>query len=593
MKKKIIFFIIVIIVVLILLVTQKNEIIKNIQRIAKRENETEIQELFSYIMYDNQDQNNIKVLIKINSYKGLEYIESPNGQIIECSGQKEIAMDYIVSKDQNYLFKVKQINEQEQVENLIVNDEYIENKILKVENLTEGTENITLKINRYMNLENYVTYYKFGEEGTWIQGEGTITINNNYFLDNNLINEDDTISTYIKICNSKNSNEIILKSQDYDVNLEWGIIQRIKKADLKDEDYYETTILGEKYIMHTYVYDEDQVWNSDMIFGNQDDVGNASKYAKNMVVVKINGDLTIEKGVTVTAYKTSYGGPKGMLIYCTGTLTNNGTISMTARGAYATGQNVYLWNNKNKNFEYIPALGAAGGNAINISAVNNGITRNGNNGNNGTQRATGGGGTGAGRVFWGNVRINAGGSGTSYSGGSGSGAADQDGGRSGAQNVTSGGGSSVGGAGGNGAARASNYSGYGVIAIGGTGNPSGGYANQIIGPVNYVKREGTGGLLIMYSENLINSGSITANGVSSSTAGRSNSNGRVDTGGASGGGSINIFYKDNYQNTGDITAIGGKAIYGEGGNAGGAGGNGSVSIGNIKTGIYESTYKNY
>ena len=41
-----------------------------------------------------------------------------------------------------------------------------------------------------------------------------------------------------------------------------------------------------------------------------------------------------------------YGGPKGMFIYCTGTITNNGTIDMTARGAKAVGQNVYLWKNR-------------------------------------------------------------------------------------------------------------------------------------------------------------------------------------------------------------------------------------------------------
>ena len=45
-----------------------------------------------------------------------------------------------------------------------------------------------------------------------------------------------------------------------------------------------------------------------------------------------------------------------MMIYCTGTLTNNGTISMTARGAKASGQNVYLWQNLNGEYEYIPAV---------------------------------------------------------------------------------------------------------------------------------------------------------------------------------------------------------------------------------------------
>lgn len=82
-------------------------------------------------------------------------------------------------------------------------------------------------------------------------------------------------------------------------------------------------------------------------------------YARNMVILKVEGDLTINQGVTLTACKSDngYGGPKGMLIYCTGKLTNNGTISMTARGAKAEGEDVYLWKNANGTYEYVPAIG--------------------------------------------------------------------------------------------------------------------------------------------------------------------------------------------------------------------------------------------
>ncbi len=52
-----------------------------------------------------------------------------------------------------------------------------------------------------------------------------------------------------------------------------------------------------------------------------------------------------------------------MLLYVTGNLENNGTITMTARGAKAAGQNVYLWKNEAEvnSYEYVPAIGAAGG----------------------------------------------------------------------------------------------------------------------------------------------------------------------------------------------------------------------------------------
>ena len=95
--------------------------------------------------------------------------------------------------------------------------------------------------------------------------------------------------------------------------------------------------------------------------GNSNDVAigtEESQMAKNTVVLKVEGNLTINSGVTLTAVASSagYGGPKGMIVYCTETLTNNGTISMTARGAYAKGQNVYLYKKYDGTYEFIPAM---------------------------------------------------------------------------------------------------------------------------------------------------------------------------------------------------------------------------------------------
>lgn len=138
-----------------------------------------------------------------------------------------------------------------------------------------------------------------------------------------------------------------------------GLVQVIRKANIENEGYYKINIEDQSYTIHTYVYEGNQVWDS-MTFGDSNDVGASGKYAQNMVVVKVKGDLTINEGATITAYNTSYGGPKGMLLCVTGKLTNNGTISMTARGAYAEGQDVYLFRNSNKSYEYVPAIGGSG-----------------------------------------------------------------------------------------------------------------------------------------------------------------------------------------------------------------------------------------
>lgn len=107
-------------------------------------------------------------------------------------------------------------------------------------------------------------------------------------------------------------------------------------------------------------------------------------------MLKVNGDLTVKKGVTLTSVKSTkgYGGPKGMIVYCTGSLTNDGDISMTGRGGYAEGENVYLYKNSNGSYEFVPAIGADGGNGA--SANTNGVYL-GKKGEDAIGRATGGG----------------------------------------------------------------------------------------------------------------------------------------------------------------------------------------------------------
>ena len=96
-------------------------------------------------------------------------------------------------------------------------------------------------------------------------------------------------------------------------------------------------------------------------------------------------------------------------------------------------------------------------------------------------------------------------------------------------------------------------------------------------------QNGTGGLLVIYANNINNTGSIQANGKNGGF-----SAGAV-SGGSSGGGSINIFYKNAINQKGTIESNGGEKV----GTTGSKGGNGSISIGNISTGSYVSTFKNY
>lgn len=312
-------------------------------------------------------------------------------------------------------------------------------------------------------------------------------------------------------------------------------------------------------------------------FGRNVDVATNSTNAQNTVILKVNGNLIIKEGVTLTSVVSSqgYGGPKGMIVYCSERLTNNGTISMTQRGAKAEGQNVYLWKNIGESYEYINKIGAAGGAGYELRTKNSNAT--GSKGLNGSLRGTGGGGAG-GAIngdSTGYTIVIRGGNGTSYSGGTGSGAINCNNktytrGRAADDN---------GGTGGMGRAYRSETTWRAREAAGGVGNPGGiggrntsGSKDNSGNDISLKGNNGTGGLLIIWTSIFENNGLISSTGTDSVTV-----PGTV-AGGASGGGSINIFY-EKLQNRGEFNVSGGKSV-----SSGGAGGAGTVTMGRIENG---------
>ena len=326
---------------------------------------------------------------------------------------------------------------------------------------------------------------------------------------------------------------------------------------------------SETYPVRVFSFEENEVWSTNQTFGEASDVGTISTNATRMVVVKVNGDLTINSGVTVTAFGNQFGGPRGMLLYVTGTLTNNGIISMTARGAKSPGQNVFLYRNQDGTNEFVPAIGATGG-AI-FTGAN--IDGHGPDGSRASGRQTAGGGSGGRHCPNATCTSGGGATGTSYSGGSGGGGLSR---RDSAGSAGSG--IANGGAGGFGSSFQSPS--FGKAGAGGAGNPGGansaasGNAACTASP----GANGTGGLLIIFANRLINdvSGRISSEG---SNGGNAISNAQNSAcwgagGGGSGGGSINLFYKA-LLTEGTISVIGG--VGGSSNLRGGAGGNGTVT----------------
>ena len=337
-------------------------------------------------------------------------------------------------------------------------------------------------------------------------------------------------------------------------------------------------------------------------FGNKDtDVAKMNscdrlEEAKNAVVLKVNGNLTINENNILTSCKSDsgHGGPKGLFIYCTGTLTNNGEVSMTARGAMAAGEDIYLWKNTNETYEIIPATGAR---RLDSNIPSTGV-KEGAQGNNGAGRGTGSGGQGGymtnGNNGSSNSYIGASTSGTSYAGGNGTGGLVRCNAGAIDETYTRAYANHCGSMGGNGHAydvgNTYYFAGAGAGIVGGTS----GYCRLGTENTDSKGHNGTGGLLVVYADNFNNQGTISSNGSNGAGAWCSlpgDYKGAVG-GGGSGGGSINIFYKT-LTNSGTITANGGS-----GGDVqsctngnmgyinGGAGGNGSVTLGNVSTGNF-------
>lgn len=419
----------IIIMLTILMITYiaiNSQLIKDILGIKiKQENEEiKVLPLFSYVVYDNQDQENIKVLISINSENGIEYIEKPDGSKIFGNEKKQMKIDYIAKKEEENIFKIKEKEKNEQEKILYIDNAAIKESTIGINVVTDKKGYEVIELNNKIELEGYEILYKIGlgENSHWMSGT-KFSIVDYDLIQNGLINDDNTVTISMKAENEKLGNKVIY-NENIPINSEVNTIAKSIKSEsllnaIKENDFingkYEIIVNDETYNTKVYNFNEDINITADTVFGIEEDVGTKNDYAQNMIVLKINGDLTIDEGTTLTTYasKDGYGGPKGMMIYCSGTLTNNGTISMTARGAYAEGQNVYLWKNTNSSYEYIPAVGANGGEKVPTRA-------NGNIGNSGTNRQTGGGGSGSCYSEYGTS--GAGSQGTSYSGGTGGGA---------------------------------------------------------------------------------------------------------------------------------------------------------------------------
>lgn len=508
----------------------------------------------SYIIYDNQDDNKVKLLATIKTQNPIEYIEKEDSVKIYGDNKNEMSIDYTLAKDQETTIKIKEQGKPEVTKTIKADYDVIEETALKLENeySIDGYKRINIsKVDGFYDEYNSITY-QIGKNGTWYNYTQKLSVIDYDVIENGLDNiGEDTVTIRAKLKNPTNSNTLIVeKTFDLievattDIVTSESLIKAVEG--INQTGTYNITVQDQTYTTRVYCFNESLDLAANTSFGTEKDVSTGGA-SKNMIIVKVNGDLTNSAYLTSYASKNGYGGPKGMFIYCTGDITNDGTISMTARGARAPGQNIYLWKNEDESYEYVPAIGAGGGASV---YAFEGYTA-GKNGSTGTNRRTGGGASGSARSPYRSCGCHsgAGSAGTSYSGGCGGGGLNS-GGTFGswmpAIYATA--------AEGNGGTGGTSGTATHVTGVGGVGNPGGATASK--------GNNGTGGLLIIYGNNITNTKNITSQGTNNVSSNAS--------GGGSGGGSINIFHTGEYANTGTVNA--------NGGSGGGTGGTGSITV---------------
>ena len=370
----------IILTVLAVFVINRTSIISKTKQAIQKEKKP----LFAYEIYNNQNENNIKALVTVNSEDGIEYIIMPNETKIDCYEKTLTVIDYVAAKNSEGTFKIKEKGKDEKAETIKLDDQTIHDNGLALDETDQsGYKEFTIE-NKLQSLkEKFTNYsYKIGENGEWRQvnnvQNGTYKLSELDYdlMQKELLNSDKTLNVYTKMSDNIGNTLTIKKNYNVDITEDEttasseSLLKAVEEYN-KGNGKYTVTVSDQTYNLKMYNIQGNLKIGSNVIatMGNESDVAQGTEeaqMAKNMVVLKVNGDLTIKEGAKLTSYasKDGYGGTKGMLVYCTGTITNNGEISMTARGAYAEGQNVYLWKNTDGNYEYVPKIGAIGAESV-------------------------------------------------------------------------------------------------------------------------------------------------------------------------------------------------------------------------------------
>lgn len=169
-------------IILLRVAISNNQLNNNLKKEIKQENEQQRPTL-SFIAYDNQDEQNIKGLISVDSINAIDYIEFSDGIKVYGNGKNKIKKDVQLEKNKEYNVKISS-NGVEKIEKITVDDSYLEKMISfkEIEIPQGGDKEIEIQDNRGIN--GMTTWYKIGKNSNnWNMYNGKILLDQDYYID--------------------------------------------------------------------------------------------------------------------------------------------------------------------------------------------------------------------------------------------------------------------------------------------------------------------------------------------------------------------------------------------------------------------------
>ena len=171
-------------------------------------------ELLSYVVYDNQDKQNIKILATVNAPNGIEYIKDDTGNIVYGNGKTYLYLDYTIKENVEKNIKIKEKGKSEISKTIIINDDIIADNTLRIEKTAPNV----ISINYIGGLEGYTVYGKVKDQNDWKNITEPIHLLQLGFNQEEINNSDYKATLSIMIKNEQNKNKIILdKTIDIDI----------------------------------------------------------------------------------------------------------------------------------------------------------------------------------------------------------------------------------------------------------------------------------------------------------------------------------------------------------------------------------------